>query len=151
MYDVLMGDWTLLWMLVASDMAAGIAYFVIAVLLALAVAKRRIGVILGQLVFWMMSSLFILGSIKHILEAVVLWKPEYWLQFTWVRGIANSAAALIAIMSAVVLESSVRRVVRRAKREGDERYNLHLLIEKQNLPQLERLHQLVDNIDKKAS
>lgn len=147
-----MGDWTLLWLLVASDVAAGIAYSMIALLLGMAIAKHRVGVILGRLVFWMMVGLFLLGSVKHILEAAVLWKPEYWLQFTWIRGITNAAAAIVAIVAAVVLEGSVRRIIRKAsKKEGDERYNLHLLIEKQNLPELERLHQIVDNIDKKAS
>lgn len=139
-------DEVLLWLSVASDLAIGASYLAISILISIAIVRHRIGVILGQFAFWVLAMFLSLGGINHFFDVAAIFKEWY-----WPHGILSAVTAVVSIIGALVFENRVRTVAGRARlldADDSRRYRLHLLIENQNLSQLARLHQIIEDVDK---
>jgi PAS domain S-box-containing protein len=86
----------LLWLHMASDIATGLAYFVIPVGLASLVFKRR-DLAFGWM-FWLFALFIVACGTTHFMDVWVLWHPDY-----AVQGLLKAFTAAASVMTAALL------------------------------------------------
>ena len=86
----------LLWLHMGSDIATGLAYFVIPVGLASLVFKRR-DLVFGSM-FWLFALFIVACGTTHFMDVWVLWHPDYGIQ-----GLLKAFTAAASVMTAILL------------------------------------------------
>ena len=86
----------LLWLHAASDIATGIAYFVIPIGLASLVVKRR--ELRFGWIFWLFALFILACGTTHFMDVWVLWNPDYAIQ-----GLIKAFTAIASIVTAALL------------------------------------------------
>jgi PAS domain S-box-containing protein len=89
----LLWDPALLWLHAVSDLATGVAYFVIPIGLASLVLKRR-ELMFGWM-FWLFALFILACGTTHFMEVWVLWHPDYGVQGL-IKGFTAAASVLTA-------------------------------------------------------
>lgn len=94
----------LLWLHAVSDIATGLAYYVIPVGLIWLVIKHR-DLAFGWM-FWLFGAFILLCGTTHFMDVWVLWNPDY-----GVQGLLKALTALASIMTAALLLQIMPRLL----------------------------------------
>ncbi len=94
----------LIWLFAIADIATGISYFSIPLVLA-KVARRRHDLIFKP-VFWMFAAFILLCGTGHWIDLLTLWVPTYTLQ-----AVVKMATAIASVVTAVALWPLLPRIL----------------------------------------
>ncbi|MBF0108117.1 MAG: PAS domain S-box protein [Magnetococcales bacterium] len=100
----LLWDPSLLWLHVLSDLAIGLAYFLIPAVIGYFLARRRDNSF-GMILFLFAAFILACGT-THFMNALTVWKPFY-----WEAGVVKLITAIVSILTAVVLFPKIPKIL----------------------------------------
>ncbi len=86
----------LIWTYATTDIVIGITYLAIPIALGTLVRKRRD--LMFRQVFLLFAAFISLCGVSHLLDALTLWVPAYWL-----LALVKSAAAIVSLLTAIAV------------------------------------------------